>query len=295
MYKVLLIGRNLSLNAVRNFNKTARLPPMNELATKINSNNVSEKYESALKKFEGRIWFNSLLEVQSVRLKQHDRIVSNNERRRLAIFQRETKSLPIVLNQFCEGAAVSSFEEKHEEESDSEDSNVQDLPYSRFLKVTNSKNINEDTTKKEEDRVPKNWLQDYELYDEAESEMQSTYGTADPTVPVSKIPCSGCGAHLHCKEPSIPGYIPSELYTKVSENELRTVHCQRCHFLINYNTAINVTVAPEDYIKIISTIKEKFALAIVLVDLLDFPCSIFTGLKDLLGSTRPIFIVGNKV
>ena len=71
--------------------------------------------------------------------------------------------------------------------------------------------------------------------------------------------------------------------------------CQRCHFLINYNTAINVTVTPDDYVEIISKIKDEYALAIVMIDLLDFPCSIWPGIKDILGPKRPIFIVGNKV
>lgn len=73
------------------------------------------------------------------------------------------------------------------------------------------------------------------------------------------------------------------------------MHCQRCHFLKNYNTAINVTVSPDEYIKMVSTIQDKFALAILMVDLLDFPCSIWPGIKDILGEKRPIFVVGNKV
>ena len=288
-----LIRRNLSLNVIRHFNKTARLPPLNELVEKINSSNVSVKYEDALKKFEGKIWFNSVLEVQSVRLKQYDTIMLKQENRNRAIFQKDIKPLPLVLNQLCEGA-VNELEKEHEEKPEKDKQHVQDLPYSRFLKVKNE-NISSEPATQEQDRVPNNWLQDYELYDESESELQSTYGTPDPRVPVSEVPCSGCGAHLHCKETSIPGYVPSELFIKLSRNELKQIHCQRCHFLINYNTAINVTVTPEDYTNIISTIKDKFALAVILVDLLDFPCSIFTGLKDLLGANRPIFIIGNKV
>jgi ribosome biogenesis GTPase A len=56
-----------------------------------------------------------------------------------------------------------------------------------------------------------------------------------------------------------------------------------------------VTVKPEDYINILSKIKDEFALAIILVDLLDFPCSIWPDIKEILGDKRPVFIVGNKV
>lgn len=45
----------------------------------------------------------------------------------------------------------------------------------------------------------------------------------------------------------------------------------------------------------ISTIKDKHALAILVVDLLDLPLSIWPGLKDILGVKRPIFVVGNKI
>lgn len=76
---------------------------------------------------------------------------------------------------------------------------------------------------------------------------------------------------------------------------MQTVICQRCHFLKRYNTAISVSVKPQDYINIISSIKDQNAMMIVLVDLLDFPCSMFKNLADIIGKTRPVFIVGNKV
>lgn len=71
--------------------------------------------------------------------------------------------------------------------------------------------------------------------------------------------------------------------------------CQRCHFLINYNTALNLKVGPEDYINMISEIKDKKGLAIMMVDLLDFPCSIYPGMINIIGNDRPIVLVGNKV
>lgn len=76
---------------------------------------------------------------------------------------------------------------------------------------------------------------------------------------------------------------------------IQAITCQRCHFLKNYNTAIDVTVGPEEYVRMISSISDKFALAILMVDLTDFPCSIWPGIRDILGTKRPIFVVGNKV
>lgn len=35
--------------------------------------------------------------------------------------------------------------------------------------------------------------------------LRKDYGTADPSIPVSDVPCGGCGAHLHCQESAFPG------------------------------------------------------------------------------------------
>lgn len=65
------------------------------------------------------------------------------------------------------------------------------------------------------------WMLDYESYkdpsaddDDENGETLATgvYGTPDATQPVSKVPCHGCGALLQCAEPSLPGYLPSEIF-----------------------------------------------------------------------------------
>lgn len=45
----------------------------------------------------------------------------------------------------------------------------------------------------------------------------------------------------------------------------------------------------------ISAIKDQHALVILMVDLTDFPCSIWPGLVEIIGPSRPVFVVGNKV
>lgn len=71
--------------------------------------------------------------------------------------------------------------------------------------------------------------------------------------------------------------------------------CQRCHFLKNYNIALQLKVDPAEYVQMISAIKDKHALVVLMVDLTDFPCSIWPGLIEVIGPTRPVFVVGNKV
>lgn len=148
-----------------------------------------------------------------------------------------------------------------------------------------------------------NWMTDYENYEETEVEQENNwkinYGTPDPNSNISNVPCGGCGAQLHCKDTVIPGYIPSEIYKNHSKKggmTLQGIICQRCYFLKNYNLALQIQLSPEEYPKVLKTIRTRDkALVILIVDLLDFPCSIWPGAADLLGSGRPIFLVGNKV
>lgn len=81
----------------------------------------------------------------------------------------------------------------------------------------------------------------------------------------------------------------------MTKRELSSIICQRCHFLKNYNTALQVRVTPDDYPKILSQIKAQRALVILMIDLLDFPCSIWPNIIDIIGHKKPIIIVGNKV
>ncbi|KAH8320856.1 hypothetical protein KR067_011387 [Drosophila pandora] len=141
--------------------------------------------------------------------------------------------------------------------------------------------------------LPEDWMDEYEFYQGAK-EGSNKQGTPDPSIPASKVPCNGCGAHLHCSRASLPGYIPSEIFRGRTRAELHTITCQRCHFLHNYNIALDVEVTPASYVETISQIQDKYALAIVIVDLLDFPSSIWPGMQNVLGTKRPIFLVGNK-
>lgn len=68
------------------------------------------------------------------------------------------------------------------------------------------------------------WMDDYESFNDMNDSVKSRFGTADPTVPVSKVACFGCGANLHCADGSLPGYLPSELFCGQSDDYLKV--CQ---------------------------------------------------------------------
>lgn len=97
----------------------------------------------------------------------------------------------------------------------------------------------------------------------------------------------------------LAGYIPSEIFRNCNQPgsaSLNATLCQRCYFMKEYNLALQVRVSPDDYPKVLQTIRShKKALVVLLVDLLDFPCSIWPGMPDLFESNQPIVVVGNKV
>lgn len=63
----------------------------------------------------------------------------------------------------------------------------------------------------------------------------------------------------------------------------------------HYNMALQVKVSSEDYPKVLQRISKQQALVLLMVDLMDFPCSIWPGIADIFGPKTPIIIVGNKI
>lgn len=121
------------------------------------------------------------------------------------------------------------------------------------------------------------------------------FGSPDPRVPRSKVPCSGCGALLHCQDEAIPGYMPSQRFTAIPTHKLPGEICQRCVLLKNHNVALNVAVKPEDYRLLLEQIRLVDALIVVVVDITDLPGSILSNIGDIVGTHRPLYLVGNKV
>ncbi|XP_058444789.1 nitric oxide-associated protein 1 [Malaya genurostris] len=265
-----------------------------QLKENIRASSPDELFE----KIKDKIYYSSYVESKTLRLgykrnKMFERWLRAVENRRT----RENVNVqpfPISLQYFTEDRLDV---ESNECEESIEDEVVDYLPYQKLeMKVERAANTNAQSTTAEQAPTTGEWMSDYEYYEEDESEdRRSFYGTPDPAEPVSSVPCGGCGAMLHCAEPSIPGYLPSQLFKRKSKQQLTNSVCQRCHFLKTYNTAINVTVSPEDYVDMISRIKEQKAIVLLMVDLLDFPCSIWPGLSEILGPSRPIMVVGNKV
>jgi len=96
--------------------------------------------------------------------------------------------------------------------------------------------------------------------------------------------CKGCGVLLQSTEPNRLGYIPS----------LDKEVCQRCFQLTHYEDALHVTLSTEEYLKVLSELSTKRALVLLMVDVVDFPSSLFPNISKLISPGSEVIIVGNK-
>ncbi|CAM4767546.1 unnamed protein product [Rotaria magnacalcarata] len=139
-----------------------------------------------------------------------------------------------------------------------------------------------------------------------ENQFEMDLGTEDKAIPIHETArCFGCGASLQCADRTKPGFMPIEIYKRFLSTSLqkRTSQCQRC-FLFKYTNDIShCEVNEQVYKDILTEIKRKRALIILIVDLLDIPNSIsrlWANLVDQTAETHKkspniIFVLGNKV
>ncbi|XP_041042258.1 nitric oxide-associated protein 1 isoform X1 [Carcharodon carcharias] len=121
------------------------------------------------------------------------------------------------------------------------------------------------------------------------------YGTADPLEPASAAPCSGCGALLHCVDPSLAGYLPSEKYKQLLQaGTLQRSVCQRCFLLVHHQKALEVRVPEGEYRRLLGRIAQEQALVLYMLDLLDLSGSLIPDLRQLVGERNPVLVVANK-
>lgn len=122
------------------------------------------------------------------------------------------------------------------------------------------------------------------------------FGTADADVPVSDSSCSGCGAVLHCAAADLPGFLPSEKFkVLLADGKLGGATCQRCHLLTHHHKALNLQMSRDQYRDVVRQIRDRKALVLLIVDLLDLPDSIVPDLSDLVGTNKHVVVLGNKV
>ena len=105
---------------------------------------------------------------------------------------------------------------------------------------------------------------------------------------MEELRCIGCGSIIQSKDPKLPGYIPN---SKMNEED---IVCRRCFRLKNYNEVIPVSLSKEDYFKTISTIGEKDALIVKIIDIFDIEGSMIPQIQKLTNN-NDLIIIANKV
>lgn len=237
----------------------------------------NKDFESLYDKYKDKIKFNSHFEHEKLELgyfKYYMKVQRQSKRAQQRDFEDQCKSpLPVALQYLVDEERLLS--EDKQETSIEEQENEFQLPLATTVQydLVETKE-NEQTTKQTEITPPEEeydksnidkWMTNYEHFDDSrlqEEQDEETdyswsrqYGTPDPNARISRVPCGGCGALLHCNDPAIPGYLPSEIFKNTTEQECRNTECQRCHFLKEYNIALDVSVQPEEYEKLLQSIR----------------------------------------
>uniref|UniRef100_A0A2A4JG66 CP-type G domain-containing protein n=1 Tax=Heliothis virescens TaxID=7102 RepID=A0A2A4JG66_HELVI len=282
-----------------------------------NKQSNTKDFPYLLQKYKDKITFNNYLEKDKLKLgyfKYYRKTVTQAKQNLSKEYEERSKPpLPVSLQYYVDKERL--LQDDKVEITPEPDKQFQ-LPFGSSTKVEfDDKDVtphqidsNPSDAEQEFDRSNINrWMTNYEYFDdtklsseeiddeEHETDWSKHYGTPDPTAAVSSVPCGGCGALLHCSDPAIPGYLPSEIFKNRKEYELKSLECQRCHFLKEYNIALDISVQPEEYEKLLQSIRNVKSLVLLMVDLLDFPCSIWPGIVDIIGKQRPIIVVANKV
>jgi len=103
--------------------------------------------------------------------------------------------------------------------------------------------------------------------------------------------CIGCGAMIQTTDKTAPGYTPQSALDKGIENN--EVYCQRCFRLRHYNEIVPVGLTDDDFLNLLTQIRDANALIVYVVDIFDFNGSVIPGLHRFVGD-NPILLVGNK-
>lgn len=237
-------------------------------------------FKSLLLENGHKITFNSYLEHEKLSLgyfKYYLKTLNRAKKEQEKTFKEKSLSpLPLALQYHVDKERL--LKEECEEITPEPDQAFQ-LPFAKTAEVKIDKSSNrfpetQPTTVQSDDKdifdrsdIHK-WMSNYEHFDDSqvldseESDVvngswSKYYGTPERAASISRVPCGGCGALLHCSDPAIPGYLPSEIFLDRENDELKLMECQRCHFLKEYNIALDVNVQPEEYEKLLQSIRQE--------------------------------------
>ncbi|WP_186576474.1 ribosome biogenesis GTPase YqeH [Aquibacillus kalidii] len=105
---------------------------------------------------------------------------------------------------------------------------------------------------------------------------------------MEEIICQGCGVQIQTEDQDKAGFVPASALNK------EVIICKRCFRLKHYNEVQDVSYTDDDFLEMISQIRNTQGLIIKIVDIFDFNGSFIPSLQRLTGN-NPIIMVGNKV
>lgn len=100
--------------------------------------------------------------------------------------------------------------------------------------------------------------------------------------------CEGCGVRIQTENKDNIGYAPAAALEK------ETVLCKRCFRLKHYNETQDIPMTDDDFLKMVSSIREADGLIVHMIDIFDVQGSLLNSLPRITGN-NPILLVGNKL
>ena len=101
--------------------------------------------------------------------------------------------------------------------------------------------------------------------------------------------CTGCGSVLQSVKVEEVGYVPDV------NRDAAKILCRRCFDLKHYNKSVKVNLTSGEYKSHLLHLRERKPLVLCMVDVVDFPSSLFPGLNELVNPDSVVFVVANKV
>jgi nitric oxide-associated protein 1 len=269
LHNILRLCRRQCFHQKNRIIQVRAINELNENKVQPKKHDKSKDLQTLLQYYGDKITFNSYLEHEKLQLgyfKYHLKTLKKIKfEQKKQFLAKSLPPLPVALQYHVDKDRLLST--SIDPSADNKDDEIVQLPFANNTNIEIDtheqlpESINLSGEKSEFNKSDINkWMANYEYFDDSELDVDlddwsKKYGTPDPSVGISRVPCGGCGALLHCSEPSIPGYLPSEIFRDRSNAELKTIECQRCHFLKEYNIALDVSVQPEEYEKLLQSIR----------------------------------------
>eukprot|EP00117_Sycon_ciliatum_P019107 scpid12872/ scgid17438/ Nitric oxide-associated protein 1 len=119
---------------------------------------------------------------------------------------------------------------------------------------------------------------------------------------LGQVACTGCGAPLQSEDFRKMGYMSAirieqcAKFESTPKTPFPPYVCLRCHTLRHSADGVHVEMKEKEYRMVMSKrITEHNCLILWLVDITDFPSSLFKGIADIIGPNNPIILVATKV